>query len=275
MRTRLNITPIAFGLALVLAAGSFAYGQKQPAVPSHPRELKYPRLDFTPPKASAYRQVMNNGVVGYFVEDHDLPLTNVSITIRAGSYLDPAGKEGLAAAVGSQVRTGGTTRYRADDFDEEADFLAANISSFIGGTSGSASVNFLSKDADKALDLFFDMLENPAFQQDRLDLFKSQQLQQIERRNDRTDSIEGREWSRLLYGNKYFVNAWTTKDHIISISTRKNIIAPSTNNDIITSLTIDIAVVRIVPTIKIFATWTTIYCFFSGNIIPNISENVG
>jgi zinc protease len=175
-------------------------------------------LDYAPPKASAYRQVLSNGVVGYFVEDHDLPLVNVSITIRVGSYLDPAGKEGLASAVGSQLRSGGTARYKAEDFDEEADFLAATLSSFVGNTSGSASANFLSKDADKALDLFFDMLKNPAFQQDRLDLWKSQELQQIERRNDRTDSIEGREWGRLLYGERFFTNAWTTKASISALT---------------------------------------------------------
>ncbi len=218
MRTRHNLKYAAFGIAVLLAAGSIAFTQTQRTIPPNPRDLKFERLDFTPPKAASYRQVLSNGVVGYFVEDHDLPLTTVSITIRVGSYLDPAGKEGLAAATGSQMRAGGTTRYKADDFDEEADFLAANISSFVGTTSGSASANFLSKDTDKALELFFDMLKNPAFQQDRLDLYKSQQLQQIERRNDRTDAIESREWSRLIYGDKYFLNTWTTKASISSLT---------------------------------------------------------
>ena len=161
--------------------------------------------------------MLTNGVVGYFVEDHDLPLINISVTIRAGSYLDPAGKAGLAAAVGSQMRAGGTAHYKAEDFDEEADFLAANISSFMGATSGGASVNFLSKDTDKALELFFDMLRNPGFQQDRLDLYKSQQLQQIERRNDRTDEIESREWNRLMRGDKHFTSILSTKGfHLVA-----------------------------------------------------------
>ncbi len=224
MRKNQDFTRLALCLTLLLAAVSFSYSQTQQAIPSSPRELKYPRLDFSPPKASAYRQVMANGVVGYFVEDHDLPLTNISVTIRVGSYLDPAGREGLAGAVGSQMRAGGTSHYKAEDFDEEADFLAASISSFVGGTSGAASVNFLSKDADKALDLFFDMLKNPAFQADRLELYKSQQLQQIERRNDRTDSIEEREWSRLIYGEKYFLNFWSTKESISGL-TREDLIA--------------------------------------------------
>jgi predicted Zn-dependent peptidase len=212
------------GLAILIASGSFASGQQKGSIPVHPRELKYVPLDYTPPKASAYRHVLANGMVGYFVEDHDLPLTNISLTIRVGSYLDPKGKEGLASAVGSQIRSGGTAAYTAEQFDEEADFLAANLSSGIGATQGWASVNFLSKDADKALTLFFDMVRNPAFQQDRLDLFKSQALQQIERRNDRTDDIEAREWNRLLRGDDHFSSASSTKDSISSLS-RDDLIA--------------------------------------------------
>lgn len=187
-------------------------------IPQHPRDLKFPPLDFSPPKAAAYRQVLSNGVVGFFVEDHTLPLTNLSVIVRAGSYLEPAGKEGLAAAVGNQMRAGGAAGLKAEEFDEEADFLAANISSFIGATSGGASANFLSKDSDKALELFFAMLRTPAFQQDRLDLYKSQALQQIERRNDQTASIESREWNRLLYGDAFFTNHWSTKASISSFT---------------------------------------------------------
>jgi zinc protease len=206
-------------ITLCIAASSLAFAQADRAqIPPHPRDLQYPPLQYSPPKASAYRHVLSNGVAGYFVEDHDLPLINVSITIREGTYLDPAGKEGLAATVANQLRAGGTTHYKAEDFDEEVDFLAAEISSAVGRASGGASANFMSKDTDKALDLFFDMLRNPAFQQDRLDLFKSQQLQAIERRNDRTEDIEAREWNRLLRGDRHFTNTFSTKASITSLT---------------------------------------------------------
>ena len=215
---------IAAVLCSLLAAGPAVFGQQPGSIPAHPRDLKFSPLDYRPPKAADYRQVLANGVPCYLVEDHALPLVNISITVRTGAYLDPAGKDGLASAVGSQLRAGGTGRYKAEDFDEEADFLAANISSFIGDTQGSASVNFLAKDADLALELFFDMLRNPAFQEDRLDLWKSQQLQQIERRNDRTDSIESREWNRLLRGEKHFTSTFTTKASISALA-REDLIA--------------------------------------------------
>jgi predicted Zn-dependent peptidase len=194
-----------------------------PQIPAHPRDLKYATLSYTPPKREQYRHVLSNGAVAYLVEDHDLPLVNVSTLVRTGSYLDPAGKEGLAALTGTQMRAAGTASKSAEEFDEAVDFLAANISSSIAATQGNANLNLLAKDVDQGLALYFDMLRNPRFQEDRLKLAKSQILQSMERRNDRTDAIEQREWSRLMYG-EHFSTKNSTKASIESI-TREDMIA--------------------------------------------------
>ena len=193
-------------------------------IPANPRDLKYPPLSFNPPEAAKHRRVLTNKVVAFMVEDHELPLVTVNVLIRAGSYVDPSGKAGLASAVGSQMRAGGAGAYGAEQFDEEADFLAASLASSLGSTSGSASANFLAKDTDKALDLLFAMLKEPQFQQDRLDLYKRQVLQSLARRNDSTASIEGREWGRLMYGADHFSTRPATKASIESI-TRDDLVA--------------------------------------------------
>jgi predicted Zn-dependent peptidase len=225
MKTRKMLSAL-LALTLLAPAGLLAQTtqQQQTNIPSHPRELKYASLSYTPPKREQYRHVLSNGAVAYLVEDHDLPLINVSTLVRTGAYLDPAGKEGLATLTGSQMRTGGTTSKTAEEFDEAADFLAAAISSSIGSTQGNAALNLLSKDVDQGLALYFDMLKNPRFQEDRIKLAKSQILQGMERRNDRTDAIEGREWGRLMYGAEHFSTKETTKASIESI-TREDMLA--------------------------------------------------
>ncbi|HLM57231.1 MAG TPA: pitrilysin family protein, partial [Pyrinomonadaceae bacterium] len=221
---RINRTlPALLALVMLVAAPSSLLAQQQPGIPTHPSELKYTTLTYTPPKRSQYRHVLSNGVVVYAVEDHDLPLVNVSTLVRTGSYLDPAGKEGLAALVGSQMRAGGTAKMSAEQFDEAADFLAALISSSVGSTQGSAGLNVLAKDVDKGLALYLDMLRTPAFQEDRLKLAKSQILQGMERRNDSTTGIEAREWSRLLYGASHFSAKETTKSSVEAI-TRQDLV---------------------------------------------------
>lgn len=222
---KISRTFSALLLALVLLAAPAALlAQTAPQnIPTHPRELKYTPLTYTPPKRDKYRHVLSNGVVVYTVEDHDLPLVNISTLVRTGSYLDPAGKEGLAALVGSQMRAGGAGQMTAEQFDEAADFLAAQISSGVGSTQGNANVNLLAKDVDKGLGLYFDMLRTPAFQEDRLKLAKSQLLQGLERRNDNTSAIEAREWGRLLYGSEHFSTKEMTKASVDSI-TRQDLV---------------------------------------------------
>lgn len=209
--------------ALVLCA-AMAAAQTPPAVPAHPRDLTYPPLTFTPPDPAAHRHVLGNGVVAFMVEDHELPLVTVGVQIYGGAYLDPKGKEGLASLAGSQMRAGGTETHTAEAFDEEADFLAASISSGFGDTRGSASSNFLAKDTDKALALLFEMLRQPRFQQDRLDLAKRQALQAMERRNDSTASIENREWGHLVRGKAHFSTAAATRASIESL-TREDLLS--------------------------------------------------
>jgi zinc protease len=219
--TKITSALMAFVLLALAPAGLLAQTQD---IPPHPRELKFAQLDYTPPKRDKYRHVLSNGAVAYLVEDHELPLVNVTTLIRTGAYLEPEAKRGLASLTGTQIRVGGTTSKTAEQFDEAADFLAANLSSGIGDTQGTANLNCLTKDIDAGLALYFDMLKNPGFQADRLALAKSQILQGMERRNDSTTTIEAREWSRLMRGDKHFSTRESTKASVESI-TREDLMA--------------------------------------------------
>lgn len=209
--------------AAACLAGGLCAGLAVPAawaqpVPAHPRDLVFEELAFEPPDPAAHRHELSNGVVAYVVPDRTLPLVTVSVLVRTGAYLESPGKAGLAALTGSQMRAGGAGELAPAAFDDEAAFLAAELSSGIGDTSGRASVNCLTKDLDASLDLLFDMLRRPRFDQDRLDLAKSQVLQRMERRNDSTASIESREWGRLLRGADHFTTTPSTRASIEALT---------------------------------------------------------
>jgi len=204
-------------LTVLLIAGPAVMAQQE--IPGHPRDLVFAGLDFEPPDALRYRHELQNGAVAFVVEDHDLPLVNIALTIRTGSYTAPAqANPGVASLTGSQLRSGGTASLAAADFDEELDFLAANVGSRIGVTSGGANMNCLTKDLEPCLDLFFEMLREPRFDAERLALAKSQSLQSMERRNDSTTGIEGREWSRLMYGTEHFSTQALTADQLQALT---------------------------------------------------------
>ena len=197
-------------LAGAAAAPAGLWGAES-GLPKHPSELKYSKLTFDPPKAARYRHELPHGAVAYLVEDHQLPLISLSATIRTGTYLLPAEHAGLASMTGSQMRAGGTKTMPAREFDEEAAFLASQISSSIGRTSGGAGLDCLKQNLDASLKMFFDMLKNPGFDAERLELARSRRLQGMQRRNDRTGGIEGREFARLLRGENHFSTRQTTK----------------------------------------------------------------
>ncbi len=211
-------------LFAALVVSSLAAPGPELQVPTHPRDLVFPEIVFSPPERAQYRHVLPCGVVVYVVEDHDLPLIDISLTVRTGAYLEPDGKAGVASLAGSQMRSGGTAKQSPEDLDEELAFLAANLSSGIGDTEGSASVSCLTKDLPRALELFFDVIRSPRFDSARLELERSQTLQALSRRNDQTAGIESREWERLLRGPGFFSTDRETKSSIEGI-TREDLVA--------------------------------------------------
>jgi predicted Zn-dependent peptidase len=209
-------TPAAL-LALALAAPGAALVRAQ-QIPDHPSKLKFEPIAFEPPRPADHRVVLRNGMVVFIAEDKTLPLVNINLTIRTGSYLEPAGKEGLAALTGSQIRRGGTKTLTADALDERLDFLAANVGTGIGDTAGTASLNALSDNLDESLRIFVEVLKEPRFQEDRLALAKEQALQDMKKRNDDPAGIERIEWNALLYGEGHFTNRFTTEASLKSIT---------------------------------------------------------
>ena len=187
-------------------------------IPPRPDALRFKPLAYTPPSPSDHRVALPSGMVVFIAEDQTLPLVSVTVLAPTGAYLEPEGKEGLAALTGQQMRRGGTRTLSAEDLDERLAFLATEVSAGIGPTSGVASMSCLSETLDESLRTFVEMLREPRFQQDRLDLAKEQALQDMSTRNDDASDIEAREWNALVYGEGHFTNRWSTGASIRSIS---------------------------------------------------------
>lgn len=187
-------------------------------IPDHPDKLKYPSLKFEVPDAASMRTTLSTGTPAYLIEDPSLPIVDLRILIRGGSFNEPAGKEGVAELTADLMRTGGTATRDPNAVDEEIDFLAANVSIGVDDVNGSASLSILSKDLDKGLAILVDLLKNPAFRQDKLETLKAQTLDGMKARNDRTSSIEAREANLLFYGPDYPINRLSTKASVDSIT---------------------------------------------------------
>ena len=210
---------IAMVMALIVPvmtawAGDFAL--------SDPRQMTFKPVEFTPPEPD--RVVFENGMVVYLLEDHELPLVNITAAIRTGSWLDPAEKIGLASLTGSSMRTGGGGGLSAEGVDEELEQFAGDLSISIGRQSGSASLDVLSKDLKRGIQIFSGLIRAPAFEPARVELAKLQAIEGIRRRQDTPGSIVGREFLKLLYGENH-PSARESSMGSVSRITREDLVA--------------------------------------------------
>ena len=205
------------GAATLLALLSPAAAPAQAAIPDRPEKLTYPALVYEPPAPENFRVQLKSGPVAYVAPDRELPLVNIVIYARTGSYLEPAGKAGLADLTGYLLARGGTKSKTAEDLEERLAFLAAQLNSGVGENQGSVSLNLLSKDLDEGLAILREVLSAPRFQDDKIALRKQQLLQAMKERNDESAAIEERERGFLAFGEQFWANRYSTQASVDSL----------------------------------------------------------
>ncbi len=164
--------------------------------------MKFPPLNpFTIPQPDKY--TLDNGITVYLLEDHTLPKLNfTAIFHKCGEYLEPMDKIGLAEMTGDVMRTGGTTSNTGDEIDQQLEGIGAYVETSIGTVSGTASAGGLSDYGEQILQTMADVLRNPVFDEDKIDLAKTDQKTSISRRNDDPMQICIREYKKLIYGDE-------------------------------------------------------------------------
>ena len=194
--TRLHRLAVASAVAVLTAGAAAGPATAQVAKPA---EIVYPPLPaFQAPKPTRF--VLPNGMVVMVIEDHELPLVNVTARIRTGSLLEPADKVGLAGLVGAVQRSGGTTTRKPDALDDFLEARAASIETGMAADSASASMSALKADTPAIMEAFADVLRNPAFDPARLKIAVTAVNSTIARQNDNPQGIAGREFAKAIQG---------------------------------------------------------------------------
>jgi zinc protease len=200
--THVASTPLA-PTSVVPAPAASAPAASAPA-PSAPaatsyKNLKYPVLGQVkiPEPVEA---TLSNGMRIFLLEDHELPLVRGFAMVRTGNLFDPPDKRGLSQVMAEVMRSGGTKSKTGDQIDEQLENMAASVESGMDESNATVSFSSLKESSDAVLDIFKDVLTNPEFRQDKIDLSLTQLRSAIARRNDDPDGIPGRELASILYG---------------------------------------------------------------------------
>jgi len=185
-------TAAALAFALLIPARP-AIGQKHPSDLGPP-----PPLSFKMPKPAWL--TLANGVRVAYMRDTELPLVTVLGLLRGGSIFEPADKSGLAQLTATVLRTGGTKTRGGDAINEELEFIAATVEAMDGAEFMTVIGSSLKKDFAKLMEIYADLIMNPAFPRDKLDLARNQSLEGIRRQWDQPSRVSSLLFNERLYG---------------------------------------------------------------------------
>lgn len=154
---------------------------------------------------------LKNGLKVMVVENHKLPRVSFTLTLDNAPYAEGA-KKGVADLTSSLIGNG-TKKISKTAFNEEIDFMGANINFSSNGASGSA----LSKYSGRILELLAEGALNPNFTQAEFDKEKAKIIEGLKASEKSVPDVAGRVNDLLTFG----------KDHpngeYVSESTIKNV----------------------------------------------------
>ncbi|HKJ01838.1 MAG TPA: pitrilysin family protein [Longimicrobiales bacterium] len=184
-----------------LAAAALAVATS-PGVAQSAREmaegLRFAPVRFDAPVPEVHEVA---GVQVLFIEDRSVPLVDVFARFKGGYARLPRQEYAAATALASLLRYGGTTGLPPDSVDARLEYYALQTTFGSGGESVFSSLNTLSKNLDPALDLWGDMLRNPAFDSAEVEGWRGREMEGVRRRSDDPQRLAFTEFNRLLYGD--------------------------------------------------------------------------
>ena len=142
----------------------------------------------------------SRGARVYFVENHDLPMLDVSVEFPAGSAFDRPETSGAASMTNNLLRLG-----TAGMDEDEIARRVADVGAVLGGRfdadRGGLGMRTLSsaRERGQALEILARLLAQPTFPQSVLEREKVRLIAALKEADTKPDTIASRNFSRLVY----------------------------------------------------------------------------
>jgi zinc protease len=221
---RVACSVLALGAASIAPAAP-ALAQGAPTASSFDRSVIPPAGETPVLHVPAWTQTtLSNGARLIVSERHNLPLVSFSITWSGGSdQYEPADRPGLASLTASMLSEG-TSHRTGDQLSNDLQLLGTSVSTRITGEQGSMSFLSLTANFEPTLAILEDMLVNPTFPADALERLRARTLVALAQARDRTSSIAGRVFPKVLYTEAHPYGRSMT-DAAVKATTRADIVA--------------------------------------------------
>lgn len=175
---------------------------------TQPKPGPSPKININKPEIFT----LPNGLKVLVVENHKLPRVSFSLTIDNAPYAE-GDKKGVSNLLASLLGNG-STKISKDAYNEEIDFLGADISF----SSQGAYASGLSKYSKRILELLGDGAINPNFTQEEFDKEKDKLIENLKTQEKNVTAVAGRVENVLAYGKNHPSGEYLSEAAIKNIS---------------------------------------------------------
>jgi len=164
-----SLNRLAVFAFLLLTFAYSVFAQETPPAPGPARSVKIPAVKETK---------LKNGLTVAVIEKKGVPVVSVQLLVKTGASSEGMEKAGLANLTADMLTKGTKTR-TAEQIAEQMEFLGSSINSGASWNSSNVGMTVTSDKLDSAMSIFADVILNPSFKQEELDLLKSQTLDEL------------------------------------------------------------------------------------------------
>ena len=197
-----------------------------------PFPTEFPELDLP----EIQRAKLSNGLEVVLAERHDVPMINLSFQIKSGHATDPLGQPGLANFTMSML-TEGSKSFNALELSDQLEELGTDLYTSTGLDSSSINISSLKSSFEESIEIMFEVITEPTFDQEEIDRKKIRWLAAIDQSLSTPNGMVSNLIPEILYGEdhpyaKPFSGngtresiQWMSRDDLINYKNR--FIAPS------------------------------------------------
>ena len=209
MRITKNRINVVMALLLMVLLSSLALGQGgMGAPPSKGTVIKGKApvnknvLKVKLPRAE--EAALPNGLKVVLLRSDKVPTFNMQMVILSGGLSDPADRRGLASFAATLLREG-TKKRQSREMAELVDSLGVNVSANAGLSTMTSVVNAsgLVESLDQTMEIFSDLIRNPAYPQAEVDRFKTRMLAQLQQQRASAQFLAQERFNRAIYGTSH------------------------------------------------------------------------
>lgn len=193
---------------IYIAASLFLTMTMQAQDRPQPKAGPAPSININKPQSF----VLKNGLKVLVVENHKLPRVSFNLTLDNPPYAEGT-KKGVSDLLSSMIGNG-TQSVSKNAFNEEIDFLGANINFWDSG----ASANGLSRYSKRILELMADGALNPLFVQEEFEKEKEKIIEGLKSEEKSVSAIAGRVENVLTYGKEHYKGEYTSEETLKNVT---------------------------------------------------------